>query len=48
MIYDGFKMGDEYWRMRVDDLCKDKENVWVIGIWFFTAADMLATHPHTK
>ena len=29
MIYDGFKMGDEYWRIRVDDLHKDKENVWV-------------------
>ena len=29
MIYDGFKMGDKYWRIRVDDLHKDKENVWV-------------------
>jgi hypothetical protein len=48
VIYDGFQTGGEYWRMRVDDLRKDKENVWLIGVWFFTEEDVSAAFPQSR
>ena len=32
----------------MDDLRKDKENVWLIGVWFFSAADVSAAYPQTR
>jgi hypothetical protein len=49
-IHEGFERGGEcdHWRMRVDDLRKDKDNnVWVIGVWFLKKDDV-AGRGHNK
>jgi len=48
VIHDEFVEGKELWKMRVNEIRKDKGHVWVIGVWFFETADVLKTHPNIR
>ncbi|KIM37244.1 hypothetical protein M413DRAFT_30979 [Hebeloma cylindrosporum] len=47
---EGRRRDEEYWKMTVDSLRRDDENkvTWVVGEWFYTAADAAKEFPMSK